>query len=129
MEVWELIAISGLVGGLVGLILGSQVDKGAPGFFLGFFLGPFGWIIVFLLPRDQESRDSNDGVNKGVSKTPKKITPRPKRDLKSDAYKLWLRKTYNIKKNDFFKKYECEGKLFDSLEDALTDADQRDCAK
>jgi hypothetical protein len=38
--------------GIVGAFLGSTVNKGFAGFFLGFFLGPIGWIIVFLLPRD-----------------------------------------------------------------------------
>ena len=38
--------------GLIGMFLGGSVNKGAAGFWLGFFLGPIGWIIVFLLPRD-----------------------------------------------------------------------------
>ena len=47
---------AGLITGAVGLILGMIVNKAAAGFLLGAFLGPIGWIIVFLLPRDSEAK-------------------------------------------------------------------------
>jgi len=47
--------LTGVVFGTVGAFLGSTVDKRAAGFLLGVFLGPIGWIIVFLLPRDKQN--------------------------------------------------------------------------
>ena len=125
MGVWELIFISCLVSGLVGLILGSQVEKTGQGFLLGFFLGPFGWIIVFLLPRDQERRV----VYASQTTEPVKRPSRPDRDLENDSYKVWLGKTYDIKKNELFEKYEFDGNLFESLREALSAADRQDREK
>ena len=125
MGVWELIFISCLVSGLVGLILGSQVEKTGQGFLLGFFLGPFGWIIVFLLPRDQERRV----VYASQTTEPVKRPSRPDRDLENDSYKVWLGKTYDIKKNELFEKYEFDGNLFESLREALSAADKKDREK
>ena len=51
--------LAGWVTGAVGAILGSIVGKGGAGFFLGAFLGPLGWIIVFLLPRDSEDKEDD----------------------------------------------------------------------
>lgn len=58
----EFLYFAGLVSGAVGSVLGSMVGKGEAGFFLGAFLGPIGWIIVFLLPRDSEGKE-NDSEN------------------------------------------------------------------
>ena len=100
-------------GGLVGGFLGRIVKKGVSGFWLGAFIGPIGWIIIFLLPRDQRPKKT-------------KPTPRPKRDLESDAYKLWLGNKYKIQKHELFKKYEIDGAMFETLDEALFKADQQD---
>jgi hypothetical protein len=114
------IFIAGFISGLVGLGLGGIVGKGGAGLLLGLFLGPIGWIIVFLLPRDSEASPSTSGY----SSTPTTSNSnRPERDLESDAYKIWLGKQYNITRNDLFEKFECNEKLFDSLLEALTYAD------
>ena len=110
--------------GIVGLILGSLVEKWGAGFFLGLFLGPFGWIIVFLLPRDtnDQSNPSNSQGNKLASDS----TPNgalPDRDFNEDSYKIWLGEKYQVTRNDLFAKFECNEKLFDELEDALRYAD------
>ena len=103
-----------LFAGLIGGLLGSTTKKGVAGFFLGFFLGPIGWIIVLLLPGNQ-----------GPKKT--KLAPRPEMNLESDAYKLWLTKKYKIQKNELFGKYEFGQAMFETLEEALFKADQKEC--
>ena len=115
---------AGLIAGAIGLVLGMIVDKAVAGFWLGAFLGPIGWIIVFLLPREpiEEQRSFHNQVQpvKPVS------SPSVKRDLSSDSYKLYLGKKYEIQRNDLFQKFECREKLFGSLEDALEFADELD---
>ena len=96
--------------GVIGLVFGAIVEKLVAGFFLGLLLGPIGWIILFLLPRDAPPKQSQG--------------KRPERDLGSDAYKVWLGKQYNITKNDLFDKYECDEKLFATLDEALIYADE-----
>jgi len=112
--------IAWIVSGVIGLVLGAIVDKLGAGFFLGLLLGPIGWIIVFLLPRDTQTQVAN------AESTPasKPTSSRPERDLDSDAYKIWLGKQYNITKNDLFDKYECDEKLFATLDEALIYADE-----
>ena len=114
--------IAWIVSGVIGLVLGAIVDKLGAGFFLGLLLGPIGWIIVFLLPRDTQTQVAN------AESTPasKPTSSRPERDLDSDAYKIWLGKQYNITKNDLFDKYECDEKLFATLDEALIYADQKE---
>jgi len=111
--------------GIVGSVLGAIVEKVVAGFFLGFFLGPIGWIIVFLLPRDQESKK----VPIAQKTEPEKRADRPERNLESNAYKIWLGKTYNIQKNELFEKYEFDGNLFETLDEALADAHQKEREK
>ena len=115
---------AGLITGVIGLVLGMIVDKSVAGFWLGAFLGPIGWIIVFLLPREpiEEQNPSYHQVQ------PVKPAPSPsvKRDLNSDSYKLYLGKKYEIQRNDLFQKFECREKLFETLEDALAFADEID---
>ena len=111
--------------GIMGSVLGAIVSKVIAGFFLGFFLGPIGWIIVFLLPRDQELKE----VSAAKKTEPRKRTDRPERNLESNAYRIWLGKTYNIQKNGLFEKYEYDNDLFDTLEEALLEADQKDREK
>lgn len=48
---------------------------------------------------------------------------RPPRDLASDEYKVWLGKKYEITRNELFDQFECDGKLFESLDYALKYAD------
>ncbi|MDA9282605.1 hypothetical protein N9P68_01695 [Pseudomonadales bacterium] len=117
--------IAWIVSGVIGLVLGAIVDKLGSGFFLGLLLGPIGWIIVFLLPRDTQTQVAN------AESTPasKPTSSRPERDLDSDAYKIWLGKQYNITKNDLFDKYECDEKLFATLDEALDYADKLEDTK
>ena len=115
----EYLVAGSLVCSIVGAFLGSFVAKGWAGFFLGLFLGPIGWIIVFLLPRETESATSS---NQPPVLT-EKVDPPVERDLTNDTYKIWLGDTYKIKRNELFEKYECDGKLFDSLDEVLVYAD------
>ncbi len=101
---------------VVGVLIGVEVDKGPAGFWLGFFLGPIGWIIVLLLPRDSDSNPSEE------NKTPTIQAPET-RDLTDDAYKLYLAKKYSIERNDIFEKFVCDNKMFDSMDSALSYAD------
>ena len=109
------------IGSMVGFALGLIVDRGGAGFLLGLFLGPIGWIIVFLLPRENPVASNNTQPTTQQSPTPP--AQKPTGDLSDDAYKIWLGKEYSITKNDLFEKYECDSKLFDSLDEALTHAD------
>ena len=117
--------IAWIVSGVIGLVLGAIVDKLGAGFFLGLLLGPIGWIIVFLLPRDTQTQVAN------AESTPasKPTSSRPERNLDSDAYKIWLGKQYNITKNDLFDKYECDEKLFATLDEALDHANALEASK
>ena len=111
--------------GIVGMFLGLTVGKGFAGFFLGFLLGPIGWIIVFLLPRDTEIEDSLSDF--GIRATPQtNTTPPPPEDtdLSSDSYRLYLGKKYDIQRNDLFQQFECKEKLFESLDEAMVFADE-----
>lgn len=54
-----LLLLGSFFSALVGFILGRFVGKGGSGFVLGLILGPIGWIIVLLLPRDGSSHVSN----------------------------------------------------------------------
>ena len=109
------------IGSMVGLLLGLIVDRAGAGALLGLFLGPIGWIIVFLLPRENPVASNNSPS--ATKQTPTPSEPKPAGDLSDDAYKIWLGKEYSITKNDLFEKYECDSKLFDSLDEALTHAD------
>lgn len=105
--------VSALLCGCIGMALGSTVDRGGMGFILGLLLGPIGWIVVLLLPRETVVSNSTIAVSHMEPK-----------DLSDDAYKIWLGKTYDISKNELFEKYECDGKLFETLDDALQHADE-----
>ena len=107
--------LGAIVSGVIGVFLGGSVNRGGAGFFLGLFLGPIGWIIVLLLPRE-------------TSNSPQTQTQKPKerltRDLSSDEYKVMLGKKYEITRNELFDKFESDGKLFESLDAALKYADE-----
>ena len=116
------IFFAGLVTGAVGAVLGSIVGKGGAGFWLGAFLGPLGWIIVFLLPRDSEDKKDSHSQSAPQSNIP---APPPKdTDLSSDSYRLYLGKKYDIQRNDLFQQFECKEKLFESLDEAMVFADE-----
>ena len=111
-----------LVTGAVGAVLGSIVGKGGAGFWLGAFLGPLGWIIVFLLPRDSE--DKKDSHSQSAPQMNIPAPPPEDTDLSSDSYRLYLGKKYDIQRNDLFQRFECKEKLFESLDEAMVFADE-----
>ena len=111
-----------LVTGAVGAVLGSIVGKGGAGFWLGAFLGPLGWIIVFLLPRDSEDKKDSHSQSAPQSNIP--APPPEDTDLSSDSYRLYLGKKYDIQRNDLFQQFECKEKLFESLDEAMVFADE-----
>ena len=108
---------------IVGLLLGLTVDKGSAGILLGLFLGPIGWIIVFLLPRNQKLESKADPSNKSIHQS---SLNKPTPDLESDSYKIWLGNKYQITKNELFEKYECKEQLFTTLDDALSFAHEQE---
>ena len=113
---------AGLVAGIVGAFLGGIVDKMSAGFWLGAFLGPIGWIIVFLLPRDSEDKKDSHSQSAPQSNIP--APPPEDTDLSSDSYRLYLGKKYDIQRNDLFQQFECKEKLFESLDEAMVFADE-----
>ena len=114
--------IGAIVSGIVGAFLGDSVNKGAAGFWLGLFLGPIGWIIVLLLPR--ETSNSPQTPKERPSSQTKAAEEGPPRDLTSNKYKIWLGKKYEINRNELFDQFECDGELFESLDAALKYADE-----
>ena len=116
-----LLFFAGLVTGVIGMLLGITVDKGGAGFWLGAFLGPIGWIIVLLLPRDIESESGHS------QSAPQRNIPAPlpeDTNISSNSYRLYLGKKYNIQRNDLFQQFECKEELFESLDAALAFADE-----
>lgn len=64
-EFWIFLTFFALVAGAIGAWIGSRVGQVDTGFWLGLFLGPIGWIIVLLLPRESEpSSQPNSGTTK-----------------------------------------------------------------
>ena len=116
-EFYVWVIIGALLTGFIGMFIGMAVDKLGSGFFLGAFLGPIGWIIVLLLPREVTV------VSKAQSPAIDISAERRARDLNDDAYKVYLGKKYKIERNELFAQFECNEKLFDSLDDALAYAD------
>lgn len=116
--------IGAVVSGLVGVFLGSSVNRDGEGFFLGFFLGPIGWIIVLLLPRETSNNPQAQAPKEIPSSQTKAAEEGPPRDLTSNKYKIWLGKKYEINRNELFDQFECDGELFESLDDALKYADE-----
>jgi hypothetical protein len=109
---------------IVGLILGSIVNRPFGGLLWGLFLGPVGWIIVLLLPRDESSNQKPSSASTSGAQPPGE--PSFERDLSADKYKIYLVKKYSIEKNDALGKIICDDRLFDSTEDALAYADSKD---
>ena len=96
--------------GFIGYLIGTSTNKGWAGFWLAFFLGPIGWIIVLLLPRE----------NKITYEQPAPQISRPAYpDLDSDEYKIWLVQAYDIQKNEVLGNYVCQKKLFKTVDLAL----------
>ena len=116
--------IGAIVSGIVGAFLGDSVNNGAAGFWLGLFLGPIGWIIVLLLPRETGNSPQAQAPKERPSSQTQTPKERPPRDLASDEYKVMLGKKYEITRNELFDQFECDGELFESLDDALKYADE-----
>lgn len=76
--------IVAFVAGLIGYWLGDKVGKSGVGFGLGFLLGPIGWILVLLLPRDE--RPPVKGQDDRVDDPPKE----PSKDSSMSEIKIWV---------------------------------------
>lgn len=132
MPAVELLLVAWITCAAIGYFLGSTVKKEGTGFFLGLLLGPIGWIIVLLLPRESQQSDNSNSSQQNLRKTlieQSTRSYRPERDLTSDAYKIWLVETYEIKKNEVFEKYVCNETLFETLDDSLVYADSLEAEK
>ena len=105
----------------IGGMIGSSVNRFGVGLLLG-ILGPIGWIIVLLLPRDPVPQTSSVSNASKDNKTQVIDAPET-RDLTDDAYKLYLAKKYSIERNEAFQKFVCDNKMFDSMDSALSHAD------
>jgi len=108
------IILTMLICGIIGALLGQTIKKVGVGFLLGCFLLPFGWIILFLLPKESEE----------IAKRQRLQIRRPERDVESESYQLWLVKKYGIEKNEVFDKYVLDFSLYESLEEAIDKADK-----
>ena len=56
MGLLTLLLLGSFFSALVGFFIGRSVEKSGLGFVLGLVLGPIGWIIVLLLPRNDKDR-------------------------------------------------------------------------
>ena len=95
--IW-LALIGAFVSGIIGMFIGMTIDKEGSGFFLGAFLGPIGWIIVLLLPR--EAAEAQIKQNTVAEVKTEAIIENRNRDLTDDSYKIYLSKTYKIERNE-----------------------------
>ena len=57
-----------------------------------------------------------------------KFPGRPNKVFSPDAYKIWLTEQYKVKKNGLLDKYECDDKLFDTLDEVMSYAEELDNA-
>jgi phage shock protein PspC (stress-responsive transcriptional regulator) len=103
--------VAAIVGSLIGLAIGASVNRRTSGFFLGAFLGPIGWIIVLLLPRESTSESPSASLHSA-----------PSRNLSDDGYKIWLQQHFNVTRSEVFDGYVCGDKVFPTLNDALQHA-------
>ena len=55
-----------------------------------------------------------------------KFPGRPNEFFSPDEYKIWLADTFEIKKHELFGKYQCNDKLFDTLDEAMSYAEDLD---
>ena len=122
-DILSILIVGAFFSGLIGMFLGGSVNKGMAGFWLGFFLGPIGWIIVLLLPREASNSPQAQASKERPNSQIKATDQGPPRDLTNDAYKIWLGKEYKITRNELFDNFECNEKLFESLDAALKYAD------
>jgi hypothetical protein len=122
MGVWLFVVIIFcLIFGWAGVAIASNKGvSGGAGFWLGFFLGPIGLVIVALLSPPAEAQPSEPPVPRQFE---------GERDLKNDAYKLWLTSRYGIKRNDVLGSYVCEERLFPTVDEALHYASEQHLAE
>ena len=107
----------------IGGMIGSSVNRFGVGLLLG-ILGPIGWIIVLLLPRDSLQKTPTHSASNPSQDDKKQVMTAPAtRDLADDGYKLYLAEKYSIQRNDVFEKFVCEDTMFPTLAEALTHAD------
>jgi membrane-associated protease RseP (regulator of RpoE activity) len=105
---------SSFISGLLGLFIANNkgVD-GVTGFIFGFLMPGIGLVITALL-----------NPSKTVAPEKPKLRPsRPpleKQSLSDPEYKLWLVSEYNIQRNDVLGEFLCRGKLFPTIDDALS---------
>ena len=120
-EVVVLLVAALFVAGIVGLYLGRTVNKEGAGFWLGLLLGPIGWIIVLLLPREGTEGSATASATPSTELVPDELNY--ERDLSLDGYKIWLVKKYSIERNEALNQIVCGDRLFLTIEDALTFVD------
>jgi hypothetical protein len=118
MNIVIILIVGAVICGIVGALLGGTVNKRVTGWWLGFLLGPIGWIIVLLLPRDgsKEMLAETGGATDADG-------PPCERDLLEDGYKIWLVEKYCIQRNEALNQFVCRDSLFQTIEDALAYAD------
>jgi hypothetical protein len=93
---------------------------------IGGFIAIVGVFFIFKNDGEDKSNQSiqpsSDSPMKHVINHPQKndLVFNGDKNLDNDAYKIFLSKKYNIKRNDLFNKFEVNNsKLFDTLDDAL----------
>jgi hypothetical protein len=77
---------------------------------------------IYLVVTGSKSLISADQDNK-MSLSLEETSFSGEKNLKNDAYKIFLVKTYDIERIESLDKFSCKGKLFDSVDEALVYAD------
>jgi hypothetical protein len=82
-----------VVMGFVGMWIGGERGRAGAGLACGLILGPLGWIVAFLLPRESTGKDGGSGGSGGAGgkgmpiRRPGAPTQRPRRlPLKRDPF-------------------------------------------
>lgn len=126
-EDWLFVGFAGVFGLIASCLIGGMIGRSVNRFGVGLLsgiLGPIGWIIVLLLPRDSAKKSINFSDFSASENKAQVIEAPEKRDLSNDAYKLYLAEKYGIRRNEAFEKFVCDNKMFDSMDIALAHADR-----
>ena len=86
-------------------------------------------LILFLFDKNQENQETHkDEVEETNNKNQNEKIWVKSRDLNNDEYKIFLVKKYSIEKNNALEKIIADGKIFNSINDALVEMDEKDAS-
>ena len=124
MAIAIIVFFSCLICGLIGKKLASEKGRGVAGFWLSFLFGPIGIVIALLL---QPSKYFTEQASVNVrDENSNNRVYHEERNIQIGKYQLFLTEKYSIQKNATLEKYVIGDSLFESLDDALRFADDKE---